>query len=73
MPRLRSGGHGGQLIGTLTEALRQRGSRGVHLAVRHTNVRAIGFYRHVGFTELPRTDVLFPGTDAVVFAMDLTG
>jgi hypothetical protein len=28
-------------------------------------VRAIGFYRHVGFTQLPGT--------AVVFAMDLTG
>jgi hypothetical protein len=29
-------------------------------------VRAIGFYRHVGFTQLP-------GTGAVVFAMDLAG
>ena len=66
VPRLQSGGHGRQLISALTGALRRRGSRGVHLTVRPTNVRAIGFYRHVGFTELP-------ATDAVIFAMDLTG
>jgi hypothetical protein len=29
-------------------------------------VRAIGFYRHVGFTQLP-------GTGMVILAMDLTG
>jgi hypothetical protein len=46
--------------------LRRRGSHGVHLTVRPTNVRVIGFYRHVGFTQLP-------ATDAVVFAMDLCG
>jgi hypothetical protein len=38
----------------------------VHLTVHPTNVRVIGFYRHVGFT-------LLPATDAVVFAMDLCG
>jgi hypothetical protein len=38
----------------------------VHLTVRPTKVRVIGFYRHVGFTQLP-------ATDAVVFAMDLCG
>src|SRR5690242_8122193 len=65
VPRLQSGGHGRQLISTLIDALRRHGSRGVHLTVRPTNVRAIGFYRHVGFTQLP-------ATDAVVFAMDLT-
>ena len=67
VPRLQSGGHGRRLIGTLTGALRRRGSRGVHLAVPAGNVRAIGFYRHVGFSQLPGT-----GT-AVIFAMDLTG
>lgn len=65
VPRLQSGGNGRRLINTLTEALRRRGSRGVHLFVHPANVRAIGFYRHVGFSQLPRTD-------AVVFAMDLT-
>jgi ribosomal protein S18 acetylase RimI-like enzyme len=65
VPRLQSGGHGRRLIGTLTDALRRRGSRGVHLTVNPANVRAIGFYRHVGFTQL-----LAAG--AVIFAMDLT-
>jgi ribosomal protein S18 acetylase RimI-like enzyme len=67
VPRLQSGGHGRRLISTLASVLRRRGSRGVHLGVRPTNVRAIGFYRHIGFTQLPGT------ADAVYFAMDLTG
>jgi GNAT superfamily N-acetyltransferase len=65
VPRLQSGGHGRRLISTLVGALRWRGSRGVHLGVRPTNMRAIGFYRHLGFTELP-------ATEAIVFAKDLT-
>jgi ribosomal protein S18 acetylase RimI-like enzyme len=68
LPRLRSGGHGRRMIGMLTGTLRRRGSRGVHLFVRPTNVRAVGFYRHLGFTQIPGT-----GTETVVFAMDLTG
>jgi ribosomal protein S18 acetylase RimI-like enzyme len=67
VPRLQSAGHGRRLISALTDALRRRGSRGVHLAVLRTNERAIGFYRHVGFSQLPAAD------DAVLFAMDLTG
>ena len=66
VPRLQSGGHGRRLINTQADALRRHGSRGVYLAVPPTNVRAIGFYRHVGFTQLP-------GAGAVVFAMDLAG
>lgn len=66
VPRLQSGGHGRRLITTLTGALRRRGSRGVHLGVHRANVRAIGFYRHVGFTQISAT-----GT-SIVFAMDLT-
>jgi ribosomal protein S18 acetylase RimI-like enzyme len=65
VPQLQSGGYGRRMISTLTDALRRRGSRGVHLTVRPANVRAIGFYRHVGFTQLP-------ATDAVIFAMKLT-
>ena len=65
VPRLQSGGHGRRLISRLTDELRRHGSCGVHLGVRPANVRAIGFYRHVGFTQLP-------GTDAVFFVMDLT-
>jgi ribosomal protein S18 acetylase RimI-like enzyme len=66
LPRLQSGGHGRRMISTLADALRRRGSRGVHLFVRPANARAIGFYRHLGFTQLPVTD-------AVIFAMDLAG
>ena len=41
-----------RLIETLCDALRARGSTGVHLGVGRRNQRAIGFYRHVGFAEL---------------------
>ena len=68
VPRLQSGGHGRRLISTLVDALRRRGSPGLHLAVRPANVRAIGFYRHIGFTELPATS-----DSAVVFGMGLSG
>ena len=39
---------------------------GVHLLVGRSNQRAVGFYRHIGFTELPATDVH-------IFGMDLSG
>lgn len=65
VPRLQSGGHGRRLMNALTGALREQGSPGVHLAVHAENTRAIGFYRHVGFTEL-----LTRG-HAVIFGMDL--
>jgi ribosomal protein S18 acetylase RimI-like enzyme len=64
LPRLQSGGNGRRLIGAFTNELRQRGTRGAHLLVRPANVRAIGFYRHVGFTELP-------SDGSVLFVMDL--
>jgi ribosomal protein S18 acetylase RimI-like enzyme len=67
VPRLQSGGYGRQLISTCIEALRRQGSRGVHLGVRPGNLRAIGFYRHLGFVEQPGVE------DSVVFAMDLAG
>lgn len=65
VPRLQAGGNGRRLISTLTGALRERGSPGVHLGVHAVNTRAVGFYRHVGFTELYARD------GAVVFGMDL--
>jgi ribosomal protein S18 acetylase RimI-like enzyme len=64
VPRLQSGGNGRRLMNALTGALREQGSPGVHLHVHATNERAIGFYRHVGFTQLP-------ADGAVLFAMDL--
>ncbi len=56
LPRLQGRGLGRKLIETLLGALRASGSRGVHLHVGRANQRAVGFYRHVGLTELPATD-----------------
>ena len=64
LPRLQGRCLGRQLIATLTSALRHQGSPGVHLLAGRANQRAAGFYRHVGFTELPATDVY-------TFAMEL--
>jgi ribosomal protein S18 acetylase RimI-like enzyme len=64
VPRLQGRGLGRQLIATLVSALRDHGSPGVHLLAGRNNKRAAGFYRHVGFAELPATDVH-------IFAMDL--
>lgn len=46
---------GGKLMRALLDELSARGSHGVHLYVRHHNEHAIGFYRHLGFTEIART------------------
>ncbi len=65
LPRLQGRGIGRQLIAALISELRDQGSPGVHLLVGHANQRAAGFYRHVGFTELP-------GTAVRIFAMSLS-
>lgn len=56
LPRLQGGGHGRRLMERQVAALRERGSRGVHFHVAAANQRALGFYRHLGFTELRRSD-----------------
>jgi ribosomal protein S18 acetylase RimI-like enzyme len=53
MPRMQRHGIGRQLI----SGLRGRGSPGVHLLVGRGNQQAAGLYRHIGFTQLPATDV----------------
>jgi len=65
LPRLQARGCGRWLMQTLTAALRDQGSRGVHLHVSPGNQRAASFYRHLGFTQLPGTD------DSHLFGMDL--
>ena len=62
--RLQSQGLGRQLMSTLTRALQEQGSVGVHFFVWPDNQRAVGFYRHLGFT-------VISAEDAVIFAMDL--
>lgn len=53
--RMQGRGIGRRLVETLISRLRAEASAGLHLQVGHSNQRAIGFYRHIGFTELPGT------------------
>jgi len=71
LPRLQAGGHGSQLTKTLLAALRDQGSPGVHLHVPRGNRHAVGFYRHIGFTELPATDAELPAPHLHLFGMNL--
>ena len=51
-------------MNTLMRALREHGSAGLHFFVWPANLRAVGFYRHLGFT-------VISAAGPVVFAMDL--
>ncbi|MFB9909215.1 GNAT family N-acetyltransferase [Allokutzneria oryzae] len=53
LARARGNGNGRRLLDALFDALRAKGSPGVHLLVVQSNTNAIAFYRAVGFTELP--------------------
>ncbi|WP_119673743.1 GNAT family N-acetyltransferase [Deinococcus sp. RM] len=66
LPAAQGGGRGRALMITLLDALREAGVAGVHLGVGESNVRAHGFYRHLGFRELGRA----PGS--VTFGLPLT-
>jgi ribosomal protein S18 acetylase RimI-like enzyme len=57
LPRMQGRGLGRQLIAALRSRLRSHGSAGAHLLVGRANLRAAGFYRHIGFAELPGTTV----------------
>lgn len=63
LPRLQAGGYGRRLMQALTAALRDQGSRGVHLHVSPGNQKAASFYRHLGFTQLPATETHLFGMD----------
>jgi ribosomal protein S18 acetylase RimI-like enzyme len=52
LPAGQGSGNGRRLLETLFDALRARGVVGVHLGVSSRNPRAVGFYRHLGFTTL---------------------
>lgn len=56
LPAAQGGGNGRRLLETLFDALRAAGAPGVHLGVARDNVGAVGFYRHLGFTELTADD-----------------
>jgi ribosomal protein S18 acetylase RimI-like enzyme len=67
LPAAQGHGDGRRLVERLLDALCADGSRGVHLGVSPRNVRAISFYRALGFEELVGDD------RHVVFGMRLTG
>ena len=71
LPRLQASGLGKQMTKTLIAALRDQGSPGVHLYVPGGNQHAAGFYRHIGFTELPATPDELPAPHLLLFGMDL--
>jgi len=71
VPRLQGRGIGRQMVGRLIAALRDQGSPGLHLLVGSSNPRAVGFYRHIGFTEFQATDPNIFTIDLHIFTMDL--
>ena len=70
LPRIQDRGIGRQLIEALVAALRDQGSPGLNLTVAAGNAKAVGFYRHVGFAEIP-ADKLYPVRDVHIFVMNL--
>lgn len=56
MEHVRGRGIGSEMLAVLFERLRAAGSPGVHLGVDIANVDAQGFYHHLGFAPLHRTD-----------------
>ena len=52
LPVAQGRGWGGKLIERFAEALRAKSVTGVHLGVGKSNTKAVGFYEHVGFTEV---------------------
>lgn len=63
LPAAQGGGWGRRLITTWLHEVWRRQIAGVHLGVGRRNLRAIGFYEHVGFAELRRNEA------AVIFGM----
>ena len=70
LPRVQGRGIGAELICDLIEDLRRRGIPGLHLDVGSDNLKAIAFYRRLGFVEIGRApDSIFmslripPGAD----------
>lgn len=52
LPEAQSGGWGRRLIDTELDALRRAGVKGVQLGVAPANLRASGFYAHLGFVDI---------------------
>jgi ribosomal protein S18 acetylase RimI-like enzyme len=54
LPRAQGRGYGRRMVERIVDALRGRGSAGVHLGLSALNTRALGFYQRLGFRELIR-------------------
>ncbi len=54
LARAQGRGYGRRMMEEVMDRLRQDGSPGAHLGVSMMNVRALGFYRRLGFQELLR-------------------
>ena len=64
LPPFQRAGHGRALMETFYAAAAQAGAAGVHVTVMAVNVRAVGFYRRLGFRPL---EVPEPGESAVIY------
>jgi len=60
-----------QIALQLSQLSSDQGSPGMHLHVPRGNQNAAGFYRHIGFTELPATPDELPAPHVLLFGMDL--
>jgi ribosomal protein S18 acetylase RimI-like enzyme len=56
LPPVQGAGHGRRLMSTFFAAAKAAGAPGVHLVVVRDNERALGFYDHLGFKQLPVVD-----------------
>ena len=63
LPRAQGRGYGRQLMERNLATLRRLGSRGAHLGVSVRNIRAISFYRHLGFRELLTGGCIYMGLE----------
>ncbi|HEX2403567.1 MAG TPA: GNAT family N-acetyltransferase [Acidimicrobiia bacterium] len=61
LPVLQGKGVGRAMMSRLLEDLRAKGVPGVHLGVDARNLRAVGFYEHLGFEHLDDTDDVVMG------------
>jgi len=52
LPEVQGAGWGRRMMEALFALLAEHGSRGVHWGVSRTNAPALGFYRHLGATEI---------------------
>jgi ribosomal protein S18 acetylase RimI-like enzyme len=56
LPPFQGAGYGPRLMQTFFEAVARAGAAGVHVVVVASNTRAIGFYYHLGFGQIPVAD-----------------